>query len=760
MGPREFLSRIYGESNGYIEIRPIPNVSGSDRWWITPDQWGDIEDRVDELDGQSNIYFGVAPRLYHGHGTKDDCAGSRWVIADWDKAQLPEGMGPDYAEAFVGTAVIDAELPLPHMVLWSGGGIHAYWELSEVLDPADWERLHAALPLILHSDPTIKNIDRLMRIPGYTNPKHDAQCEVVCDNGPHLNLYSADRFFRKTNAVPKEEVKAASTYRIDDKYTEYRNNGIYSEACRLHGALSEMPDLFLSTLLQINDQKCDPPLPRHEVVAILDSVQRGRPLENPDPGPGFGLSPLRHGNLVLSDSEILGMIAKSILEEAKFVRDGKGDGGNWMTWGEDSRIWEAGYHTPVISAALKRLEDEFEDIGNREMGKRAAQLQGVRNLTSVAKTISGARGKHQITANELNKDDMVIVTADGTYVDLRTGKAIPTNRSLMMTKKIRAHWRPDQRPGLWQKFLDRIMPNPEHQEYLGRVVFYCLSGEQNQKAFFLSQGLGSNGKTVFWQVIQEMMGGFAKKGNKKFVCPTRNTDAAHDAPLIACLGARLAIYEEVKEQDKLSGDLLKELSGGNQWMAGRGAGENEQQFRFTAKQSIITNQFPEMNMEDPALLNRLIVIPFVEVIRDEEIDRDIARKIIEQDLPGVLNWALSHRESLAVQGLHPEPKDFAERKREFIEVADPLMGLIRSRAKYAPGHGVYFRNVKNAVLQESPTYNVPEKRASTAFLERFASGCRNLLDKERNEIFVDMDRTSQIHIVRNVLIVEDGEEEL
>lgn len=757
MEPKEFLSRLHGDNRGWVEIRPIPNLSGRDRWWV---KWGDFDtvaERLEELDGSSNIYFGVAPRLHHGHGSKDDCGPCRWVIADWDKAQLPDGITPDFAEEFVRGKTSLGGLPNPEMVLWSGGGIHAYWELTEELEPPEWERLHRALPILLGSDPTIKNIDRLMRLPEYTNPKHNALCEVVYEAGQKATRHSPNLFFRETNKVPEKEVREQSTYRIEEKYTEYRNNGMYSEACRLHGALGDMPELFLKTLIDINNTKCDPPLPHHEISAILDSVMRGRPLDTPDPGPGYGLSPLCHGNLNLNDQKITEMVTRSISEEVKYVRSGRENDGAWITWGQESRIWEQGYQDPIFSDALLRLEDELEDIGNWDMAKRAAQLQGIRSLSGLTKRAAGTRGDHQISQAQLDAEDWVLVTSCGTYIDLRKGQPIPTDRSLFFTRKTRATWRPDKKPDLWIKFLDRVMPDPHHQEYLGRVLFYCLTGGQGEKAFFISQGVGDNGKTVFWEVVQELMGPYAKKGNKKLICPTSGTEAAHDATLVACRGRRLAIYEEVKEQDSLSGDLLKELAGGNQWMAGRGVGESEQEFKFTAKQSIITNQFPAMRVEDPALLKRLIVIPWTETITREEIDPYMAKKIVQHDIDGVFNWILSHRESFMEHGLKPAPREFEDKKEEFIAQADPVVGIVRDRLEFREDGVVRTADLRSALNDYAPSFNFPETRSVPQFMERLAVWCRSFMDKDKRHIRADKLKTENAWVIRGVHLPFEGE---
>jgi hypothetical protein len=75
-------------------------------------------------------------------------------------------------------------LPLrPHLVVFSGHGIHAYWLFDKAL-PADEaniarvERLLKMLPNVLAGDPAVCECSRLMRLPGSHNSKNGEWVEV------------------------------------------------------------------------------------------------------------------------------------------------------------------------------------------------------------------------------------------------------------------------------------------------------------------------------------------------------------------------------------------------------------------------------------------------------------------------------------------------------------------------------------------------------------------------------------------------------
>ena len=61
---------------------------------------------------------------------------------------------------------------MPDMSVFSGHGIHCYWHMKEPLNDLDrWRKIQSGLIRKLNSDKTIKNPERIMRMPGFMNIK-------------------------------------------------------------------------------------------------------------------------------------------------------------------------------------------------------------------------------------------------------------------------------------------------------------------------------------------------------------------------------------------------------------------------------------------------------------------------------------------------------------------------------------------------------------------------------------------------------------
>ena len=75
---------------------------------------------------------------------------------------------------FVYTDIFMAGLPEPTIAIHSGHGIHVYWRLAEPLHDLDlWRSMQSQLNDRLDADKSIKNPERIMRMPGYMNTKEE-----------------------------------------------------------------------------------------------------------------------------------------------------------------------------------------------------------------------------------------------------------------------------------------------------------------------------------------------------------------------------------------------------------------------------------------------------------------------------------------------------------------------------------------------------------------------------------------------------------
>jgi putative DNA primase/helicase len=122
--------------------------------------------------------------------------------------------------------------------------------------------------------------------------------------------------------------------------------------------------------------------------------------------------------------------------------------------------------------------------------------------------------------------------------------------------------------------------------------------------------------------------------------------------LASLKGARLVIVDENDGEDSgfLSTPLLKQVISGEKVEA-RFLYREHFEFEVTFKILIATNYLPAFKIFDDALKRRIIVIPFVNKVSPEHYDPTLGERL-EEELPGILNWALEGVELLKKYGLH------------------------------------------------------------------------------------------------------------
>lgn len=188
------------------------------------------EERLRQLnDAAYNVYFlPNAPSLYDPSkqidGSQIDLF--KWVFVDCD---LKDG---DYEskEAFIERLQYGLT---PTMVVDSGRGIHAYWEVSD-LDAMSYLRLQRRLCRFYNTDPAVSQICQLMRVPGYMNPKdkgYPKPCTIVSE---YNRIYTCEDLDKVLPPITQE----------DEQHCLQHYNKTYNTPIT-HGSIdAKLPDKF------------------------------------------------------------------------------------------------------------------------------------------------------------------------------------------------------------------------------------------------------------------------------------------------------------------------------------------------------------------------------------------------------------------------------------------------------------------------------------------------------------------------------------
>ncbi|MFN5323949.1 MAG: phage/plasmid primase, P4 family [Bacteroidota bacterium] len=223
---------------------------------------------------------------------------------------------------------------------------------------------------------------------------------------------------------------------------------------------------------------------------------------------------------------------------------------------------------------------------------------------------------------------------NGTYEIGQQGNRLrPFDRSDFLTYQLNFDYNPKSEAPLFQKYLDRVLPDKELQkvlaEYLG-YVFTKTSDLKLEKVLLLYGG-GANGKSVFFEIVKALLG---EENMSNYSLHSLSTSDYHRA----MLPNKLVNYAS-EINGKLETDIFKKMASGEPYEARLPYGKP---FLVTngAKLIFNSNELPKDIEHSTAFFRRFLIVPFEVTIPEGEQDKTLHKKIIEKELSGIFNWVL------------------------------------------------------------------------------------------------------------------------
>lgn len=167
-----------------------------------------------------------------------------------------------------------------------------------------------------------------------------------------------------------------------------------------------------------------------------------------------------------------------------------------------------------------------------------------------------------------------------------------------------------------QNFFEKVFPDTSIREYvLDRLAEMLVGGNKRKHVYFWT-GRGNNGKSVLKSLIQRMFGAyFIDIPNSVLVGQKPKSGQACPELARADRGVRAAFTQEPNKKDLVNTGALKEYSGNDTFYARtlfEKGGEIDPMFKLV----MICNDLPGVTTNDPAVWNRLRVIPFEATFTD------------------------------------------------------------------------------------------------------------------------------------------------
>jgi len=239
---------------------------------------------------------------------------------------------------------------------------------------------------------------------------------------------------------------------------------------------------------------------------------------------------------------------------------------------------------------------------------------------------------------EINTDPNVVLInlQNGTYEITVLGARLREHRKDdFLTYCLPFSYDKDAQAPLFIRYLHRVLPDISSQELLQEFIGYIFIKHLKLEKALILLGSGKNGKSVMFEIISALLGPI--NVSTKSLGDLVDRDSGNDNR--AKLKDKLVNYGSEISSKGMNVDMFKRLVSGEP-VAAREKYKTSFDLRNNCKFIFNANKLPAEIEHTEAYFRRFIIIPFTEQITDEEKDPELHTKIIANELPGVLNWAI------------------------------------------------------------------------------------------------------------------------
>lgn len=266
-----------------------------------------------------------------------------------------------------------------------------------------------------------------------------------------------------------------------------------------------------------------------------------------------------------------------------------------------------------------------------------------------------------ISPDDFDRDKSAFNVQNG-YINLVGGILNEHDRKKMFTKISNVEFTDKIDCPRWLDFLNEIFEyDQELIDFIQKAVGYSLSGSTREQCMFVLFGNGRNGKSVFLDIINDILGTYATNIQPQTLMVKQQSSGAN-SDIARLKGARLVTTTEPNDGVRLDEGLVKQLTGGDKVTARHLYG-NEFEFEPEFKIWMATNHKPIIRGTDDGIWRRLKMIPFQYQIPDKKVDKNLKHKL-RKELPAILNWAVEGALKWQKDGLK-NPRVVEEANKEY-----------------------------------------------------------------------------------------------
>ena len=386
-------------------------------------------------------------------------------------------------------------------------------------------------------------------------------------------------------------------------------------------------------------------------------------------------------------------------------------------WRED----ESGFINRIGKDVIRRIHVEASRApttdamkGQSSWAYKCECRAALNNMVSLAQSSK----RVIVIPDELDNDDYQFNLRNGTF-NLKTLTLDDHNRMNFITRLADYEYNDKAQCPQFKKYLNRIFRSRTDKEdmiaFLQRAVGYTLTGATGEQCLFLLYGSGANGKSVFLDVLNALLGEYGTVTQSR----TFTTERGEISNDIAALAGKRMVYASENSSDThLDESIIKQLTGGENISA---RFLHQEFFTFKPRFKIwwAFNHPPAISDMTNSIWRRIKIVPFNEVLPESEWDKKLAEKLIAQELPGIFNWAIEGLKEYYRLGSLTPPKVIAEATNQYKEDQDILHEFIEDYCDLPTSDEIFGKKFEEragdlyTAYKTWNTYNGDEKAMSS-----------------------------------------------
>lgn len=536
---------------------------------------------------------------------------------------------------------------------------HAFMQIEPITDQEEYAELKTLVARMLpHVDP--KALDAARFFYGTKDP----DVEFFAGNMTLTEFLTAEEFDK---GMPQ------GSYGDKVVIEEGRRNATMSrfagKLVKRYGATEEAFKIFMEEAA-----KCDPPLDDDELGKIWWSAKRFAKKVQSQDGyvppdkfkPGPALKPTDYSDI--GQAKVVAMDCANELAYSTgtdfIVYDGKrwveskpksvgcmenfldrqlADASEAVQKAKD-KLMQLGLSEQVINTGGKTLEKQIQAD---QMRAYLAYLGAVsyygfvmkrRDIKYINSALMAVKPMVELESRDLDSHEFLLNCPDGTY-DLRDGiNGRRDHDSADYITMITAFAPGDDGKDLWLESVNRTFQgDTELIDYVQQTVGLCAIGDVYQEALTISYGVGSNGKSTFWNSVAGAMGTYSGmiSADALTVGCRRNVKPE----LAEVKGKRILIAAELEEGMRLSTSIVKQLSSTDE-IEGEKKYKDPFKFKPTHTFVLYTNHLPKVGAMDTGIWRRLIVIPFNATIMGNGEIKNYSKYLLDNAGSYIVKWII------------------------------------------------------------------------------------------------------------------------